>query len=161
MKKVFPLKKLKKIISEQKSKGKTIVLANGCFDLIHVGHIRYLRRAKKTGDILVVALNSDSSVFKLKGMGRPILNQNQRAEILSSFEFVDYICLFNEKDVSNILLALKPDIQTKGSDYTKETVPEKDIVHNYGGKIAIVGGPKIKSTSEIILEISKKKNVHS
>jgi rfaE bifunctional protein nucleotidyltransferase chain/domain len=161
LKKIFPLKKLKKIVSEHRSAGKTIVLANGCFDLIHVGHIRYLKGARDRGDLLVVALNSDSSVKKLKGSGRPILNQNQRAEIISSFDFVDYICLFDEKDVSNTLLALKPDIQAKGSDYTEGTVPEKDIVHSYGGKVAIVGGPKIKSTSEIILEINKKQNAYT
>ncbi|MFO7981336.1 MAG: adenylyltransferase/cytidyltransferase family protein [Candidatus Aminicenantes bacterium] len=161
MNKLFPLKKLKKIVSQHKKAGKTIVLANGCFDLIHVGHIRYLKGAKNRGDLLVVALNSDSSVKKLKGSGRPILNQNQRAEILSSFDFVDYLCLFNEKDVSKILIALKPDIQAKGSDYTEETVPEKDIVHSYGGKVAIVGGPKVRSTSEIILEINKKQNAHT
>lgn len=158
MKKILPLTKLKKIVFEQKKAGKTIVLANGCFDLIHVGHIRYLKGAKNIGDLLVVALNSDFSVNQLKGPGRPILDQDHRAEILSSFEFVDYICLFNEKDVSRILHALKPDIQAKGSDYTKETVPERGIVYSYGGKVAIVGGPKIKSTSEIILEISKKQN---
>jgi rfaE bifunctional protein nucleotidyltransferase chain/domain len=138
--------------------GKKVVLANGCFDLIHVGHIRYLKGAKNKGDLLVVALNSDSSVNKLKGSGRPILNQEQRAEIIASFDFVDYICLFNEQDVSKTLLVLKPDIQAKGSDYTEDTVPEKNVVLSYGGNVAIVGGPKIRSTSEIILEISKKQN---
>lgn len=138
--------------------GKKVVLANGCFDLIHVGHIRYLKGAKNKGDLLVVALNSDSSVNKLKGSGRPILNQEQRAEIIASFDFVDYICLFNEQDVSKTLLVLKPDIQAKGSDYTEDTVPEKNVVHSYGGNVAIVGGPKIRSTSEIILEINKKQN---
>lgn len=135
-----------------------MVLANGCFDLIHAGHIRYLRGARMRGDILVIALNSDSSVTRLKGPGRPILNQNQRAEILSAFECVDYIIIFHESDVSRILLSLKPDIHAKGSDYTEETVPEKDVVNSYGGKVAIVGGPKIKSTSEIIMEINPKTN---
>ena len=158
MKKIFTLKKLNKIISQQKKRGKKVVFANGCFDLIHVGHIRYLKGAKNKGDLLVVALNSDSSVNKLKGSGRPILNQEQRAEIIASFDFVDYICLFNEKDVSKTLLALKPNIQAKGSDYTEDTVPEKNVVRSYGGNVAIVGGPKIRSTSEIILELSKKQN---
>ncbi|MCD6516282.1 MAG: adenylyltransferase/cytidyltransferase family protein [Candidatus Aminicenantes bacterium] len=156
MNKIIPLKKLKQIIIKQKKEGKTVVLANGCFDLIHVGHIRYLKGARMSGDILVIALNSDSSVNRLKGPGRPILNQNQRADILSGFEFVDHIIIFDESDVSRILLSLKPDIHAKGSDYTEETVPEKDVVCSYGGKVAIVGGPKIKSTSEIILEINKK-----
>jgi len=161
LKKIYPLKELKEIISDQKKAGKTIVLANGCFDLIHVGHIRYLKGASEIGDLLVVALNSDSSIHQLKGSGRPILDQDQRAEILCSFEFIDFISIFNEKDVSKTLLALKPDIQAKGSDYTEDTVPEKDLVHSYGGKVAIVGGPKIKSTSEIIWEINEKQNVNS
>ncbi len=156
MKKILPLKKLKKIVSKQKKKGKTIVLANGCFDLIHVGHIRYLKEAGNMGDILIVALNSDSSVRRLKGPGRPILAQNQRADILSSLEFVDYVTIFNKNDVSDILLKLKPNIHAKGADYTKETVPEKDMVHLYGGVVAIAGGPRIKSTSEIIIDINKK-----
>jgi rfaE bifunctional protein nucleotidyltransferase chain/domain len=156
--KIIPLHKLKQIISKEKNEGKTVVLANGCFDLIHVGHIRYLKDARLSGDILVIALNSDSSVNRLKGPGRPILDQNQRADILSSFGCVDHIIIFDESDVSSILLSIKPDIHAKGSDYTEETVPEKDIVHSYGGKVVIVGGPKIKSTSEIILKINKKTN---
>lgn len=161
MKKLVPLNELKKIISKRKKEGKTVVLANGCFDLIHIGHINYLKAASKTGDILVVAFNSDSSISRLKGLGRPILNQNQRAEILSSFYFVDFITIFDEDDVSRVLLALKPNIQAKGTDYTEETVPEKDIVRSYGGKVIIVGGPKIKSTSEIIWDIAKKHHVNT
>jgi len=129
------------------------VLANGCFDLIHVGHIRYLKESKKRGDILVVALNSDSSVRKLKGKGRPILSENQRAEIISSFSFVDYVTFFKEKNVERVLRTLKPHVHAKGSDYSVETVPERDTVREYGGEIAITGGPKIKSTSEVIEEI--------
>lgn len=137
-----------------------MVLANGCFDLIHIGHIRYLKESKKKGDILVVALNSDSSVRKLKGKGRPILNENERAEIISSFSFVDYITFFNEEKVDKVLLSLKPHVHAKGSDYTEETVPEKETVQDYGGKIAITGGPKVKSTSKLIEEIAAKiKNI--
>ena len=154
MKKLYSLSQLKKIVSEHKKRGQKIVLANGCFDLIHVGHIRYLREAKKKGDILVVALNSDASVRKLKGKGRPILNQKERAEIISSFSFVDYLTFFNETNVARVLLALKPDFHAKGSDYTVETVPEKQTVKEYGGKIAITGGPKIKSTSQLIKEMA-------
>jgi len=133
-----------------------VILANGCFDLIHVGHIRYLKESKKFGDILVVALNSDSSVYKLKGKERPILEEDDRAEILASFSFVDYITIFEEDNVENILLALKPHVHAKGSDYTVETVPENKTVQSYGGKIKIAGGPKIKSTSELIKEIAAK-----
>ena len=156
MKKLYKLSQLAKIIQEHKKGGQKIVLANGCFDLIHVGHIRYLKESKKKGDVLVLALNSDSSIRKLKGEGRPILNQIERVEITSSFYFVDYITFFDEPNVEKILLALKPDIHAKGSDYTEETVPEKETVKGYGGMIAITGGPKIKSTSELIKEIASK-----
>ena len=154
MKKLKTLTEIKKIISAQKKRGKKIVLANGCFDLIHAGHIRYLEDAKKRGDILVVAINSDSSIRKLKGKERPILPERERAEILSSFYFVDLITIFKEPNVEKILLALKPDIHAKGSDYTKGTVPERGTVKKYGGAIYIAGGPKIRNTSEIIKKIS-------
>lgn len=154
--KLIPLDELKKIIDSLKEKGKKIVLANGCFDIIHVGHVRYLRDAKSRGDVLIVALNSDKSVRLLKGEGRPLMNELERAEILSSFEFVDYIVIFNEKDVSKVLLELKPHIHAKGSDYTRETVPEKEIVLSYGGEIAICGGKKVRSSSKIIRKIKSK-----
>jgi len=154
--KIYSLSELKNIIEEEKRKGKKIVLANGCFDLIHVGHIRYLKEAKEKGDILIVALNSDGSIRKLKGSGRPLLKERERAEIISSFYFVDYITIFSETNVEKVLLTLKPDIHAKGSDYTPETVPEREVVKNYGGKIEITGGPKVKSTSEIIKEIKRK-----
>lgn len=157
MKKRHTLAHLKEIIDREKEKGKRIVLANGCFDLIHVGHIRYLKEAKAHGDVLVVALNSDSSVFKLKGEGRPILNEEERVELISSFYFVDYITIFEELNVENILLTLKPHVHAKGSDYTKETVPERETVLSYGGEIAITGGPKVKNTSEISRKVGQKK----
>lgn len=153
MKKRHTLAHLKEIIAKEKKKGKRIVLANGCFDLIHVGHIRYLKEAKAQGDVLVVALNSDSSVHRLKGDGRPILNEEERVEIISSFYFVDYITVFEEANVENILLTLKPHVHAKGSDYTKDTVPERETVLNYGGEIAITGGPKVKNTTEISRKI--------
>ena len=156
MKKLNTLSRLTRIIQEHKKRGQKVVLANGCFDLIHVGHIRYLKESKEKGDILVLALNSDSSIRKLKGEGRPILNQEERAVIASSFYFIDYITFFDEPNVEKILLALKPDIHAKGSDYTEETVPEKETVKGYGGTIAITGGPKIKSTSQLIKEIASK-----
>jgi len=152
LKKLYSLDQLSDIIKNLKRTGKTIVLANGCFDLIHVGHIRYLKEAKELGDILVLALNSDSSVRRLKGKGRPFINENERAVILSAFSFVDYLTIFAEDNVEKILLSLKPDIHAKGSDYTVETVPERETVLSYGGKIAITGGAKVRSTSEIMKE---------
>lgn len=138
------------IIEAQKRRGKRIVLANGCFDLFHVGHIRYLRDSAARGDVLVVGLNSDSSVRALKGAGRPFLPQKERAEILAAFEFVDYITIFPEPNVERILLALKPDVHSKGSDYTVETVPERETVKSYGGKVFIAGGPKVRSTRDVV-----------
>lgn len=132
------------------------MLANGCFDLIHAGHIRYLKESRREGDILVVALNSDTSIQKLKGKTRPILNQEERTEILSSFWFVDYLTFFDELTVEKVLISIEPHVHAKGSDYTKETVPEKETVRGYGGTIAITGGPKIRSTSQLIKEIASK-----
>jgi len=156
LKKLHSLEQLANIVREHKHKGEKVVLANGCFDLIHVGHIRYLKESKNTGDILVVALNSDSSVSTLKGKGRPILQEKERTDIISSLYFVDYITFFDELNVEKVLLALKPDIHAKGSDYTEDTVPEKETVKEYGGAIAITGGPKVKSTSQLIKEIASK-----
>jgi len=156
LEKLHSLTQLKKIILDHKRKGHLVVLANGCFDLIHAGHIRYLKESKKKGDVLVVALNSDSSIRRLKGKGRPILREKERVEIISSFPFVDYIATFEEQNVEKVLLCLKPDIHAKGSDYTEETVPERETVKAYGGSIAITGGPKIKSTSQLIKEIASK-----
>ncbi|UCE42066.1 MAG: adenylyltransferase/cytidyltransferase family protein [Candidatus Aminicenantes bacterium] len=156
MKKIYSLDELTTIIEKHKQGGDQIVLANGCFDLIHAGHIRYLRESKKKGDILIVALNSDSSVRKLKGKGRPILLEKERGKIIASFYFVDYVIFFDEFRVERVLIALKPHVHAKGSDYTVDTVPERETVKNYGGEIAITGGPKIKSTSEVIQEIAAK-----
>jgi D-glycero-beta-D-manno-heptose 1-phosphate adenylyltransferase len=151
--KLRTLPQLRRIIARERKKGRRIVLANGGFDLIHAGHVRYLRAAKTNGDILLVALNSDASIHRLKGPGRPILPQDERAEIIAAFEFVDYVTIFDEPNVERILLALKPDVHAKGSDYSKKTVPERETVLSYGGTIAIAGGPKIRSTSEVIPRI--------
>jgi len=156
LKKIYSLDELTTIIEKHKQGVDRVVLANGCFDLIHAGHIRYLKGSKKRGDVLVVALNSDSSVRKLKGRGRPILLEKERGEIIASFFFVDYVTFFNEVKVERVLLALKPHVHAKGSDYTVDTVPERETVRKYGGEIAITGGPKIKSTSEVIQEITAK-----
>jgi rfaE bifunctional protein nucleotidyltransferase chain/domain len=158
LKKLQTLDQLSKILQDKRQEGQRIVLANGGFDLIHVGHIRYLKEAKKEGDILVVALNSDSSVRKLKGPGRPILDEDERSEIITSFYFVDYVTIFSDDTVTNILRTLKPDVHAKGSDYTKETVPERSTVSEYGGEIAITGGPKVRSTSDFFSLIAKKSN---
>ena len=154
MKKIYSLDELIPIIEKHKQGGDRIVLANGCFDLIHVGHIRYLKESKKKGDVLVVALNSDSSVRKLKGKGRPILMEKDRGEIIASFHFVDYVTFFSDANVEKVLVALKPHVHAKGSDYKVDSVPERETVKKYGGEIAITGGPKIKSTSEVIQEIA-------
>ncbi len=156
MDKLKSLSALRRTVEAEKAKGRVVVLANGCFDLFHAGHVRYLRAAKAKGDLLIVALNSDRSVRSLKGKGRPILAQRERAEILSAFSFVDFVTIFGEPMVTKVLLALKPDIHVKGSDYTRETVPEKDTVKGYGGRVAIVGGPKIRNTSEVIKSIATK-----
>lgn len=151
--KILPLASLQRIVRGARRRRGRIVLANGGFDLIHAGHVRYLREAKTKGDILIVALNSDTSLTRLKGPGRPILPQRERAEIIAAFGDVDYVVIFNEPDVGRVLRALRPDVHVKGSDYTKATVPERDIVREYGGEVAITGGPKIRSTSAVITRI--------
>jgi rfaE bifunctional protein nucleotidyltransferase chain/domain len=157
-KKLRSLAELRKVVEAQKRRGRRIVVANGCFDLFHVGHIRYLRESAGQGDVLVVALNSDSSVRALKGAGRPLLPQRERAEILAAFEFVDYITIFREPNVEKVLIALKPDVHSKGSDYTVETVPERETVKSYGGTIFIAGGPKVRSTRDVVELIAARKD---
>jgi rfaE bifunctional protein nucleotidyltransferase chain/domain len=151
-----PLKILRQIIEKLRNKGKRIVFANGIFDVLHVGHIRYLESAKELGDILVVALNSDSSARKLKGEKRPVMPLEERVEIISSIQAVDYVTSFEEDNANKILSILKPHIHAKGTDYTTETVPEKDIVASFGGKTAIVGDSKTHSTKDIIQKIQAK-----
>ena len=153
--KFFLLPELAARISAEKKVGKTIVLANGGFDLIHVGHIRYLQQAKAKGDILVVALNSDRSLKSLKGEGRALIDEQGRVTIISALACVDYVTLFDESRVDRILLAIKPDFHCKGSDYTLESIPERDIVRGYGGAMAIVGGDKVHSTSILIKKIKE------
>ena len=128
----------------------TIVFANGAFDLLHVGHIRYLEGAKKEGDRLVVAINSDASVRGLKGPNRPVLSESDRAELVAALRAVDYVIIFDEPTVTPLLELLKPDVHCKGTDYTIDTVPERETVRAYGGRIAIVGDPKDHSTSHLL-----------
>lgn len=138
----------------ERRKGAKVVLANGCFDLFHVGHIRYLAGAKALGDCLIVALNSDEQVRKLKGANRPFMNEAERAEIVSALKFVDYVTIFAEPTVEELIRAIRPDFHAKGTDYTTENVPERDIVLEGGGKIAIVGDPKNHSSTELIQKVT-------
>ena len=128
----------------------TIAFANGAFDLLHVGHIRYLEGAKREADRLVVAINSDASVRALKGPNRPILSESDRAELVAALGAVDYVVIFDEPTVAPLLELLKPDVHCKGTDYTVDTVPERETVRAYGGRIAIVGDPKDHSTSNLL-----------
>ena len=137
-------------------KGKKVVLANGCFDILHVGHLRYLEGARALGDVLVAAINSDKSMRLIKDAGRPILSQDERVALVSAFRCVDYVVLFDEPDVSRVLDALRPAIHAKGTDYTEQTVPERDKVIAYGGSVRITGDPKDHSTRDIIARILEK-----
>lgn len=143
-------------VNAEKSKGSRIVLANGCFDVLHAGHVRYLEGARAWGDVLIVGINSDKQVTGLKGEGRPILSEHDRAELVASLEAVDLVTIFDEPTVTELLLAIKPDVHAKGTDYTEETVPERDVVRSYGGRVAIVGDPKDHSTSQMIKELGGK-----
>lgn len=141
---------LRKQVEAWRAAGDRVTLANGCFDLLHVGHVRYLRAAKQIGGRLVVAINADDSVRSLKGEGRPLMPAEERAEILAALADVDAVVIFPERDVRAIIREIHPDVQAKGTDYTAESVPEADTVREYGGRVAIVGDPKDHSASEII-----------
>jgi len=153
MKTILRREELIREVASAREAGARIVLANGCFDVLHVGHVRYLASAKQLGDILVVGINADEQVTIQKGAGRPVLPANERAEIVAALESVNYVTIFNEPTVEQLLLALQPDVHAKGTDYTTETVPERDVVRSYGGQVAIVGDPKDHSTSEIIARL--------
>ncbi|MFB3917877.1 MAG: adenylyltransferase/cytidyltransferase family protein [Terriglobales bacterium] len=148
--KVLDREQLRRCVSQWRRAGERVILANGCFDLLHVGHVRYLRGAKALGGRLVVAVNSDESVRALKGAGRPLMAAAERAEILAALEAVDAVVVFSEPDVRALVQEIRPDFHAKGTDYTAENVPERDTVIACGGKVAIVGDPKDHSTSEII-----------
>lgn len=140
-------------VGTARNSGARIIFANGCFDVLHVGHVRYLAGAKALGDLLIVGINSDEQVAIQKGEGRPVLPATERAEIVAALESVDYVTIFDEPTVEQLILALKPDVHAKGTDYTTETVPERDVVRSYGGQVAIVGDPKDHSTTEIIARL--------
>jgi rfaE bifunctional protein nucleotidyltransferase chain/domain len=141
-------------IATERAAGRTIAFANGCFDILHVGHVRYLDAAAQEADLLVVAINDDDSVKALKGEGRPILSAEHRAELVAALRSVDFVVVFPEATVTPLLEALHPDVHCKGTDYTVDTVPERETVKAYGGRIAIVGDPKDHSTRDLLARIA-------
>ena len=149
------LAELKRIIDEEKERGRKVVFGNGCFDLLHVGHVRYLKGAKALGDVLIVAVNDDSSVTGLGKRKQVVTPARERAEIIAAIEGVDYVILFSEPNVESLLRILQPHIHAKGTDYTEESVPEGEIVRAYGGRVAIVGDPKDHSTRDLIKNIKE------
>ena len=149
--KIGTLEAVRRRLEEPRAAGRRVALANGCFDLLHVGHVRYLEGARAEADVLVVGVNADRSVRRLKGEGRPVLPEADRALLVAALRAVDQVVVFPEDDVSALLLALRPDVHCKGTDYTEETVPERDVVRSYGGRVAIVGDPKRHDT-RVLLE---------
>jgi D-glycero-beta-D-manno-heptose 1-phosphate adenylyltransferase len=154
--KIKSLEELKEIVAVLPASGRKIVFANGCFDLIHAGHVRYLEAAAELGDVLIVGVNSDACVAALKGAGRPLQAEGDRAEMIAAMECVDYVLLFHDPTVDGILRELKPDVHAKGTDYTPESVPERETVRAYGGQVAITGDPKDHSTRDLIQAILAK-----
>jgi D-glycero-beta-D-manno-heptose 1-phosphate adenylyltransferase len=153
--KVVSREELARRIADERAAGRTVAFANGCFDLLHVGHIRYLESAAQEADVLVVAINDDASVGRLKGEGRPILPSADRAELVAALRCVNYVVIFPEPTVGPLLASLRPDVHCKGTDYTVDSVPERDIVLAYGGRTAIVGDPKDHSTRELLSRIAR------
>jgi rfaE bifunctional protein nucleotidyltransferase chain/domain len=147
---ILTLPELAEAVERERAAGKTIAWANGVFDVLHVGHVRYLQDAAKVADVLVVGVNGDVSVRMLKGPDRPLMPEQERAEIIDAIRGVDYVTIFDEKSPASLLQQLKPDFQCKGTDYTADSVPEGEIVRAYGGKVVIVGDPKDHSTTELL-----------
>ena len=148
---------IKALVDIIHNSGKTVVCTNGCFDILHIGHVRYLEETKKFGDVLIVALNSDKSVRRLKGEGRPINNENDRAEVLNALKSVDYVVLFDEDSPADLLAEIKPDVHTKGADYTVETLPEAKIILENGGRLEFISFVEGKSTTSTISKINAQK----
>lgn len=142
-------------VTRERVAGRTIAFANGCFDLLHVGHVRYLQGAAAEADRLIVAVNDDRSVASLKGPGRPILGAAERAELVAALRGVDYVVVFSDPNVDRLLIRFKPDVHCKGTDYTLDSVPERDVVKAYGGRTVIVGDPKRHATRELLARIAK------
>jgi D-glycero-beta-D-manno-heptose 1-phosphate adenylyltransferase len=153
---IIPRSSVTELGERLRSKGQSVVFANGCFDLLHVGHVRYLEGAAQQGDVLVVGVNSDRAVKQLKGAGRPFLDEAARAEVVAALESVDYVVIFDDLNAEAILRDLRPDVHCKGTDYTEESVPEKKVIEELGGRICIVGDSKGHSTREIIQEIRRR-----
>jgi rfaE bifunctional protein nucleotidyltransferase chain/domain len=148
--KILSREQLQRRVAEWRDNHETVTLANGCFDLLHVGHVRYLHAARELGGRLIVAVNADASVRALKGNGRPLIPAEERAEILAALEDVDAVVIFPEKDVRALIREIRPDVQAKGTDYSADSVPERDVVIGCGGRVEIVGDPKDHSATEII-----------
>ena len=146
------------LLAADRTAGRTVALANGCFDLLHVGHVRYLRGAAAEADRLLVAVNADRSVTARKGDGRPVQGAAERAEIVAALEMVDYVVIFEEATVAALIELLRPDVHCKGTDYTVDTVPERDVVRAYGGRTAIVGDPKDHSTRDLLSRIAVRRS---
>jgi rfaE bifunctional protein nucleotidyltransferase chain/domain len=155
MGKVLTEPEVVEVVARERALGRTIALANGCFDLLHVGHVRYLRGAAAEADRLVVAVNDDRSVAALKGAGRPILAAADRAELVGALRGVDYVLVFDDDTVERLLTLIRPDVHCKGTDYTVDTVPERAVVHAYGGRTAIVGDPKTHATRDLLTRIAR------
>jgi rfaE bifunctional protein nucleotidyltransferase chain/domain len=153
--KIVSRTRLQELLNERKQRGERIVFANGCFDTLHVGHVRYLEGARREGDALVVGVNADSSLSHLKGPGRPILDENARAILVAGLRAVDYVVLFTEPNVESLLEGLRPDVHAKGTDYSTDTVPERGVAARLGIRVAIVGDPKDHSTRELLETIRK------
>ena len=146
------------ILEEHRRAGRKIVFANGVFDLLHVGHVRYLQAARAEGDLLVVGINSDASTRKLKGAGRPILTERARATLVAALRAVDYVVIFDELDVNSLLRELQPDVHAKGTDYSADTVPERELAAMLGIRVAIVGDPKQHSTRDLLARLRRQHN---
>ena len=140
-------------VEAARREGRTVALANGCFDVLHVGHVRYLEGASAEADVLVVGVNGDGSVRRLKGEDRPVMPSEDRALLVAALRATDHVVVFDEDDVSHLLLTLRPDVHCKGTDYTEETVPERDVARSYGGRVAIVGDPKDHDTRALLARI--------
>jgi D-glycero-beta-D-manno-heptose 1-phosphate adenylyltransferase len=142
-------------VRDARAAGRTVALANGCFDLLHVGHVRYLEGARREADLLVVAVNGDGSVARLKGRGRPVMPAEDRALLVAALRCVDLVVVFEEDDVRGVIETLRPDVHCKGTDYTVDSVPERDVVRGYGGRVAIVGDPKDHATRTLLQRLGR------
>jgi D-glycero-beta-D-manno-heptose 1-phosphate adenylyltransferase len=158
--KLIPRAEAANLGEQLRREGCRIVFANGCFDILHVGHVRYLQGAKDQGDVLVVGVNSDRGVQELKGPGRPLLDAGARAELVAALQSVDYVLIFDETTAAQVLRDLRPHVHCKGTDYTEKTVPEREVMESLGGVVRIVGDPKDHSTRELLSEIARRYQKH-